>query len=50
MVEEGRDHSKFMVLIVEFDDVYRKSILGIDRKKPLAGECIACVYPALVST
>jgi hypothetical protein len=49
-VEEGRNHSEYMVLALQLDDVYRKSILEVDRKKALAGERLACVYPALVST
>ncbi|HBP89696.1 MAG TPA: hypothetical protein DD706_18575 [Nitrospiraceae bacterium] len=50
MVEEGRDHSDLMILALQLDNMYRKSILGVTEKKPLAGECIACVYPALGST
>ncbi|MGP0592194.1 hypothetical protein ACTRXD_06580 [Nitrospira sp. T9] len=50
MVEEGWDHSEFMVLGLPFFDVYRKAILGEDRKKALAGERVAHVYPTLVFT
>ena len=38
------DHSEFMVLAIQLDDVYRKSILGF------AGERLARVSPTLVST
>jgi hypothetical protein len=44
------DHSEFMVLALQFYDMYRKSILGVARKKALASERIALVSPTLVST
>ena len=44
------DHTEFMVLALQFYDVYRESILGFASKKALAGEHIALVYPTLVST
>jgi hypothetical protein len=33
MVEEGRDHSEIMVLALQLDDVYRKSIPEVSRKQ-----------------
>jgi len=44
------DHSEFMVLALQLDDVYRKSILGFASKKALVGERIALGSPTLVST
>ena len=44
------DHTAFMVLALQLDDVYRESILGFASKKALAGEHIALVPPTLVST
>ena len=44
------DHTEFMVLALQLDDVYRESILGFASNKALAGEHIALVYPTLVST
>ena len=43
------DHSEFMVLVLQFDDVYPESILGLTREKTLAGERLARVSPTLVS-
>ena len=39
-----------MVLALQLDDVYRKSILGVCQKKVLAGQRIARVSPTLVPT
>jgi hypothetical protein len=39
-----------MVLALQLDDVYQKSISGVSSKKTLADERIARVFPTLVST
>ncbi|MDH3505035.1 MAG: hypothetical protein OEM58_10990 [Nitrospirota bacterium] len=44
-----RDHSEFMVLVLQFDDAYPESILGVASKQALAGERLARVSPTLVS-
>jgi hypothetical protein len=44
------DHTEFMVLALQLDDVYRESILGFASKKALGGKRIALVNPTLVST
>jgi len=44
------DHSEFMVLACQLGEVYRKSIFGFASQQALAGECLARVFPTLVST
>jgi hypothetical protein len=37
------DHTEFMILALQLNDVYRESILGFASKKALPGEHIALV-------
>ena len=47
MFEEGRDHSEYMVLALQLDDVYREFLLGF-ASKLLAGEHAARVSATLM--
>ena len=44
------DHTEFMVLVLQLDDVYREPILGFASQKVLASERIALVSPIIVFT
>ncbi len=44
------DHTEFMVLVLQLNDVYREPILGFASQKLLAGERIELVSPMIVST
>ena len=47
MFEEGRDHSEYMVLALQLDDVYREFLLGF-ASNLLAGEHAARVSATLI--
>ena len=44
------DHTEFMVLALQRDDVYGESILGFASQTVLPGERIALMAPTLVSS